>query len=247
MEEALAYGTLPGIVNEPDTRIEQLEAYVGTYLREEIKEEALTRNVQSFGRFLEIAALMNGQVTNLSNLARDAGVARATVTTYFEVLVDTLLGNWLPAWKPKAKVKEVSHPKFYFFDCGVVRSIQKTLHDKMSDFEKGILFETLVMNELNAHISYNGIGGEFFYWRTPDGIEIDFIWKRGSTVVAIEVKSSARWKDEYNSGFQSFLSSKIRPKACYGIYLGNEILKKDFGLVLPWGEFLKRLYEGQII
>ncbi|MHB1948789.1 MAG: ATP-binding protein [Gammaproteobacteria bacterium] len=247
IEEALSYGTLPGIVSDSETRIEQLEAYVGTYLREEIKEEALTRNVQSFSRFLEVAGFMHGQVTNLSNLARDAGVARATVSTYFEVLVDTLLGNWLPAWKPKAKVKEISHPKFYFFDCGVVRSIQKTLRENVNDFEKGILFETLVMNELNAHISYESIGGELSYWRTPDGIEIDFIWKRGSAVVAIEVKSSTRWKDEYNSGFNSLLSSKIKPKACYGIYLGNEVLKKEFGFVLPWKEFLKWLYDGKII
>lgn len=247
LEEALAYGTLPSIVAEPETRIEQLEAYAGTYLQEEIREEALTRNVQAFSRFLEVAALMNGQVTNLSNLARDAGIPRATVSTYFEVLIDTLLGNWLPAWKPRAKIKEVSHPKFYFFDCGVIRSIQKLLRDKISESERGILFESLVMHELNAHISYSGIGGDLFYWRTPDGNEIDFIWKRASKIIALEVKSSTRWKDDYNTGFKSLLSSKIKTTACYGIYTGHEILKKEFGLVLPWQEFLKRLYAGEII
>ncbi|TAK73962.1 MAG: ATP-binding protein, partial [Gammaproteobacteria bacterium] len=127
LEEALEFGTLPSIITDTETRIEQLEAYVGTYLREEIKEEALTRNVQAFGRFLEVAALMNGQVTNLSNLARDAAVPRTTVSAYFDVLIDTLIGNWLPAWMPRAKVKEAAHPKFYFFDCGVVRGIQKLL------------------------------------------------------------------------------------------------------------------------
>jgi len=247
LEKVLMFGSLPNVITDPDTRIEQLEAYVGTYLREEIKEEALTRNVQAFGRFLEVAALMNGQVTNLSNLARDAAVPRTTVSTYFEILVDTLLGNWLPAWIPRAKVKEVAHPKFYFFDCGVVRGVQKLLRDKPSGVERGFLFETLVFNELNAHISYSNIGGELFYWRTADGNEIDFIWKRGSKVVAIEVKSSSRWKEEYNKGFRSLLSSKIVPQACYGIYCGQEILKKDFGLVLPWEEFLKRLYAGKII
>lgn len=247
LEEALLFGTLPRTITNPNTRIEQLEAYVGTYLREEIKEEALTRNVQAFARFLEVSALMNGQVTNLSNLARDAGIPRATVSTYFDILVDTLIGNWLPAWTPRAKVKEIAHPKFYFFDCGVIRAIQKLLRDDASSEARGLLFETLVFHELNAHISYKGIGGELFYWRTSDGIEIDFIWKRASTVVAIEVKSTSKWKNEYNAGFQSLLSSKITPKACYGVYCGQDILKKDFGLVLPWNEFLKRLYAGQII
>jgi len=231
---------------DKETRIEQLEAYVGTYLREEIKEEALTRHVQSFARFLEIAALMNGQVTNLSNISRDAIVPRATVTTYFEILVDTLLGNWLPVWKPRAKVKEISHPKFYFFDCGVVRAIQKLLRDKPSVEEKGFLFETFIFNELNAHISYQNIGGELFYWKTEDNIEIDFIWKRGNKVIAIEVKSGENWKAEFNRGFNSLCNSAVKVTACYGIYCGKETLKKEFGWVFPWEVFLKKLYAGEI-
>lgn len=246
IDDALHFGTLPNIINDPETRIEQLEAYVGTYLREEIKEEALTRNVQAFSRFLEIAGLMNGQVTNLANIARDASVPRATVTTYFEILVDTLLGSWLPAWTPRAKVKEVSHPKFYFFDCGVVRAIQKLLRDPMSNEERGFLFETFIINELRAFIDYHSIGGELFYWRTQDGIEVDCLWKRGKNVIAFEIKSTMKWKNEFNQGLRSLLSSKIPIKKCYGIYCGHEILKKEFGLVLPWNIFLKRLYEGTI-
>jgi predicted AAA+ superfamily ATPase len=247
LDEALHFGTLPHIVTHPNSRIEQLEAYVGTYLREEIREEALTRNTQAFSRFLEVAALVNGQVTNLANIARDSGVPRQTVSTYFEILVDTLLGNWLPAWTPRAKVKETAHPKFYFFDCGVVRATQKLLRDSPSPQERGFLFETFIFNELNAYISYSNCGGELFYWRTADGLEIDFIWKRSHKIIALEIKSATRWKDEYNSGFKSLLSTHIKPSACYGIYCGEEALKKEFGLVLPWQDFLKKLYAGDII
>lgn len=246
LDEVLAFGTLPSIVTDKETRIEQLEAYVGTYLQEEIKAEALTRNVTAFGRFLEVAALTNGQITNLANLARDAGVPRATVSGYFEILIDTLLGNWLPAWTPRAKVKERAHPKFYFFDCGVVRAIQKLLREKVESAEGGILLETYLFHELKAHIAYAGTGGELFYWRTTNGAEIDFIWKRAGNVVAIEVKSTSEWKNEYNAGFQSLLSSKVKIKACYGVYCGDEILQKSFGLVLPVAEFLKRLYAGEV-
>jgi predicted AAA+ superfamily ATPase len=247
LDEALAFGTLPGIVTDPDFRIDRLEAYVDTYLREEIKEEALTRNVQAFSRFLEVAALSNGQITNLSNLSRDAAVARTTISSYFEILTDTLLGSWLPAWTPRAKVKEIAHPKFYFFDCGVVRTIQKLLRDPVHSMERGILFETMIFNELNAHIAYQDIGGELSYWRTSDGIEIDFIWNRGATTVAIEVKSGTQWKKEYNRGIKSLLLSPIKPTACYAIYCGQDILKQDWGFVLPWREFLNQLYQGKII
>lgn len=247
LEEALAFGTLPSVVTDTATRIEQLEAYVGTYLREEIKAEAVTRNVQAFGRFLEVAAIMHGQVTNLSNIAREAGIPRSTVSTYFEILVDTLLGYWLPAWTPRAKVKEIAHPKFYFFDTGVVRAIQKLLYDKPSIVERGVLFETWILHELKAYIAYESIGGELFYWRTHDGVEIDFIWKRAHRIIAIEIKSAVQWKNEYQAGFQSLCSSSIKPTTCYGVYCGSETLKKDFGLVLPWQEFLKRLYSGDIL
>lgn len=247
LEDVLAFGSLPNVITDPDSRIEQLEAYVGTYLREEIKEEALTRNVPAFGRFLEVAALTNAQVTNLSNIARDAGISRSTTSTYFEILVDTLLGFWLPAWTPRAKIKEIAHPKFYFFDTGVLRGVQKMLREKISPEQQGILFETFLLHELNAHQAYADTGGNFYYWRTSSGIEIDVIWQRASTIVAIEIKSSVRWKSDYEAGFRSLMSSSIKPTACYGVYLGNDILKKDFGWVLPWKEFLKRLYDKKII
>lgn len=247
VDEALAFGCLPMVITDKETRIEQLEAYVGTYLREEIKEEAVTRNVQAFGRFLEMAGLVNAQVVNLSNIARDAGVSRTTVSSYAEILVDTLLGSWLPAWLPKAKVREVAHPKFYFFDCGVVRAVQKRLYDKPSAIERGLLFETLIFNELKAHIAYESIGGELFYWRTPDGAEVDFIWQRGETVVAIEVKSAERWKDDFHSGLNKLRLSGVNINACYGVYRGEDRLKKDFGLVLPWQVFLQALSDGHVL
>jgi uncharacterized protein len=247
LEEVLAFGTLPNVITDPASRIDQLEAYVGTYLREEIKEEALTRNVPGFSRFLEIAAITNGQVTNLANVARDAGIARTTVSAYFEILVDTLLGFWLPAWTPRAKIKEISHPKFYFFDTGVLRGIQKLLREKITSDQRGILLETYLLQELNAHRAYANIGGDFFYWRTESGTEIDIIWRRGSTIIAIEIKSTTQWKPDYEAGFRSLCSSSVKPSQCYGVYLGDDVLQRDFGPVLPWREFLKRLYSNQIL
>lgn len=247
LDEALQFGTLPSTIIDKPSRIDYLETYVGTYLREEIREEALTRNANTFGRFLDVAALVHGQMINMSNIARDTGVSRSSVSTYFDILCDTLLGSWLPAWRPKAKVKEIAHPKFYFFDTGVVRAIQKKLRDPMAGDERGILFETIVMNELCARTAYHNEGGELFYWRTPDGAEIDFIWKRGSRVIAIEVKSSTRWRDEFNAGFKSLLNSPLKVDACFGIYLGDVVLKKEFGKVYPWHVFLTELNAGTLL
>ncbi len=245
LEDALQFGTLPVVVGDKETRIGTLEAYAGTYLREEIKEEALTRNVDAFGRFLEIAALANAQTTNLSSLSRDAGVARATVTSFFEILQDTLIVRKLEAWTPRLRVKETGHPKFYFFDCGVLRAIQGRLRDPIGDQERGHLLETMVHHELNAAQAYQDLGGKLCYWRTADGVEVDFVWQRGAKLVAIEVKASSRWRPEFDGGFVALSGSK--PTACYGVYLGKDILKKPWGLVLPVRTFFSQLAAGGIL
>ena len=246
-DEILSFGTLPQVLTEKEARLEILEAYAGTYLREEIKEEALTRNVDAFSRFLDIASLANGQVTNLSSISRDAAVARATVGVYFDILSDTLIGNLLPAWTPRARVKEVGHPKFYFFDCGVTRAIQGRLRDRISDDERGHLLETYVFQELRAFISYSNEGGDLAFWRTANQVEVDFIWRRGKKQVAIEVKASTRWRPEWDMGMETLAASKHPSQSSYGVYLGKEKLRRPWGTVLPLADFLDALWSGKIL
>ena len=242
------FGCLPQVLLEEEDRLEILDAYTGTYLREEIKEEALTRNVESFTRFLEIAGLANAQVTNLSNISRDAGIPRATVGNYFDVLQDTLIGRFLPTWTPKARIKEVSHPKFYFFDCGVLRSVQGRLHDTLGDEERGKLLETYLFNELLAYRSYQKCGGEFSFWRTADGLEVDFIWRRSKSLVGLEVKSTTRWRPEFDRGIEALQTSgAVSGLKAWGVYLGSERLKKPWGYILPLEQFLDELWAGKIL
>jgi len=163
LERCLQYGTLPLVCTKPQMAIGTLEAYVGTYLKEEIQQEALTRNLESFTRFLKVAALMNGQVVNVAGIARDAGVPRQSVERYFSVLIDTLIGTWVPGWQPRLKVREKQNPKFYFFDCGVIRAILGLLRDKIESAERGGLFETFVFNEVRAAMHHLDAGGGSFF------------------------------------------------------------------------------------
>lgn len=245
VDDLLRYGTLPKVCAEPRNRIDILEAYAANYIREEIQQEALVQNLASFSRFLEVAAVMNGQIVNASNIARDAGVARPTVQRYFDTLTDTLIGTWLPAWRPKAKVKEVSHPKFYFFDPGVVRAVQNRLREPLESAERGFLLETLVFHELRAHINIAGCGGELFYWGTPSRSEIDFIWRRGKKAFGFEVKASSGWKTQYGSALNQ-LFSEGRLQKCFAVYLGDIRLKDRAIHILPVKDFMKDLVEGKI-
>jgi predicted AAA+ superfamily ATPase len=242
----LSIGMLPFIHQKPELAVDLLEAYAGTYIREEIQQEALVKDLGSFGRFLKIAAVMNGQVVNVAGIARDAGVARSTVQRYFETLVDTLVGIWVPGWRPRSKVREANRAKFYFFDTGVVRVLSNRLREPVADFEKGPLLETLILHELRSAMMYLGTGGEIAYWRTPAGVEIDFIWTRGDTSIGIEIKSSDVWHRKYSSALHRALANGMISRA-FGIYPGEKALKDGNLRVFPLIDFLKRLWEGDIL
>ncbi|MBM3267394.1 MAG: ATP-binding protein [Candidatus Sericytochromatia bacterium] len=244
----LLHGGLPAVRSEPSAalRDDLLEAYVDNYLTQEIRLEAAAKNLGAFARFLEVAALANGQVTNVSGLSRDAEVARPTVQGYFEVLVDTLVGYWLPAWCPRAKVKETAHPKFYFFDTGVVRALAARSRSPLEAAERGPLLETWILHELRAWIDRSGCGGTLAYWRTAHGTEVDFVWSRGKNLVAIEVKAAGRWRPEFVDGIES-LAAQLPVTRAFVAYLGSTPLRVGSVDALPLADFLGRLYGGSVL
>jgi predicted AAA+ superfamily ATPase len=246
LAELLAFGTLPAIRTDVRHAVDVLDAYASTYLREEIQQESLIRDLPSFSRFLEVAALANGQVTSVASIARDAGVARPTVQRYFDVLVDTLIGLWVRPWKASARVKEVGHPRFYFFDTGVVRALRGATREPLERAEGGPLLETLVLHELRAHMAIAGTGGEITYWGTPSGGEIDFIWRRGKRAVGIEVKASNRYRSEDAATLREFLQRKLLGSA-YVVYDGRDVLQDGGITVLPVAELMRRLARGDVI
>lgn len=151
LEACLDHGTLPPVLGDPVHAADTLASYVGTYLQEEIAAEALTRNVQPFSRFLQVAARHHAQVLNVERVAQQAAIKRRTVDTYFEILEDTLLGFRLPAFRPGYRSREVAHPKFYCFDAGVARAAAGWIREEMPAKWRGFSFETLVLGELRAY------------------------------------------------------------------------------------------------
>ena len=247
LDTSLRYGNLPlsVIATSSKDKIEFLDSYTETYLKEEIQQEALVRNLDAFYRFLSVTALMNGQVLNVANIARDVGLSRTTIQGYFHILQDTLIGWTLPAFRNKSKVKEVLHSKFYLFDCGVQRALAGLHRDRPSKLETGLLFETYILNELRAINSWKSYGGQFFYWRTVSGNEVDLIWKRGHRAMGFEVKSSTVWKDEYNKGLKTLLKANHIQQA-FGIYQGEQTLEFDGITVLPYKKLIKMAVNDQL-
>jgi predicted AAA+ superfamily ATPase len=246
IENILQYGSLPRAINLKKNvdKIDYLMSYVETYLREEIQQEAVVRNLQTYNRFLKHAAIMSGQVINLSNISREAAIPRATLDGYFSILKDTLLGDFVEPIHLKAKVKEVSTPKFYFFDCGVVRALRQELRHPLGS-EKGFLLENLILNELKAFSSYQSLGWEIYYWGVPSGNEVDFVISHGKKNIGIEIKASKTWRKEYSQGLSTLLKAKKIHRAI-GIYQGKEKLKQDGIEVFPIEKFLKVLWSGRV-
>jgi uncharacterized protein len=247
LSTVLLYGSLPLSVEGTD-REGYLTTYTATYLNEEIRMEALTRNVGAFSRFLEIAARQNGQVTNISNIARDAGVARTTVQNYFDILIDTLIGYWVPAWKLKKSTKQISHPKFYLFDTGVARALSGRLPYPPSREELGPLLENLVFNEVRAYLSYKKLRYQPQFWSSYNGTEVDLFFETKQGYVGVEIKAAENWQKKFGRGLvrmrQEMAPAEIKG---YGVYRGKRPAKVDGIDVLPVELFFRKLWDGEII
>lgn len=247
LNSLLRFGSLPKIfcAKSEDEKIDYLRAYTETYLKEEIQQEALVRNLHSYSRFLKHLALNNGQVLNLSNLSREANISRAPLENYMEILTDTLLGSVLEPIHLKAKVKEVSTPKFYFFDCGVVECLSQNLGEPIEE-RQGNLLETYIFNELRAYSEYSNKHFEIHYWGTPSENEVDFVLSKGKKLVGIEVKSGTKWRSEYAKGLKVLITTKKIQKALV-VYRGKHEELHDNISLIPVELFLSRLNSGDII
>lgn len=246
-QKMYTHGMLPLSVlsDAPD---DYLKTYVTTYLQEEIKAEALTRNIGDFARFLEIAARQNGQITNVTNIARDAEVERKTVENYFQILIDTLIGFWLPAWELKKATKQVSRPKFYFFDAGVVRALSERLPYPPTQEELGFLVETSILHEVRAYLAYRKKHYPIHFWRSHDGVEVDLLLETRQGFVALEIKAAKRWDTAFHRGFGRLIDDFGRKNLkCYGIYQGERKARFDPVMVYPALEFLQALWADEII
>ncbi|MBS2021463.1 MAG: ATP-binding protein, partial [Deltaproteobacteria bacterium] len=203
LESALRDGLLPVVLTSTQPA-ETLRSYVRSYLKEEIQAEALVKNLGGFARFLPVAALMHGQVVNVSSIARDAGVARTTVNDYLEILEDTLLAFRLPAFETRLRVRERKHPKLYWVDSGLVRAAKDQLGPVAIE-ERGPLFEGLVAHCLRAWNETHELYDELSYWSATESAsaEVDFLLRRGRSFVAIEAKSGVRFRAEDLRGLEA--------------------------------------------
>ncbi|GBE04706.1 hypothetical protein BMS3Abin10_00322 [bacterium BMS3Abin10] len=236
--KALNNGLIPSIYFS-DSPEQDLKAYAGNYLKEEIAAEGLVRNVPAFSRFLQVAAACNGLLINYTNISNDAQVPASTVQEYFQILRDTLIGFDIPAWKKSQKRKPISTSKFYFFDIGVVRYLQNRsiLQERSPEF--GDAFETYLAHELKAFVDYNNLGG-LYYWRSKSGYEVDFVIDDS---IAIEVKAKNNvsqrdlrgiiaLKEEKKLANYVVVCLEKRPRVIQGIN------------IFPWKDFLQQLWNN---
>ena len=239
--KALDTGLIPSIYFS-DAPFEDLEAYAGNYLREEIAAEAIVRNVPAFSRFLTVAGLCNGKMINYTNIASDAQVPRSTVQEYFQILRDTLLGDDLPAWRKSVKRKPVSTSKFYFFDIGVARFLQGRRGLEMRSPEFGEAFEAYIHHEIKTYCDYKG-GCDLCYWRATSGFEVDFVIN-GKT--AIEVKGKANITRKDFKGLTAIKEEELLKD--YILVTLEDTPRKDGDIcILPWKDFITNLWQDAYV
>lgn len=243
LDRALRNGMLPRHYLKEDVT-SLLKAYVGIYLKEEIQAESLVRNLSNFSRFLEVAALTDGEMVNYQNIASDCGVSANTVKEYFQILEDTLLGFFVPAYAKVKKRKVMQSPRFYLFDVGVVNYLLGRSNLQLGTPEYGHAFEHFIMQEIVAYLGYSNSRTKLSYWRTYTQIEVDVVL--GDAQVAIEIKSALEVQGKHLRGLKAF--KEEYPEARLIIVSQDRISRVSQDIEhLYVHDFLKKLWGGEIV
>lgn len=240
LDPALELGLLP-LVQRHSNPTDALRAYAALYLREEVQLEGMVRQIEDFARFLEAMSFSHGTVLNIANVARECQVERKTAAGYLQILEDLLLGFRVPVFSRRAQRAASSHPKFYYFDSGVYRSLRPRGPLDRPEEIGGAALEGLVAQHLRAWIAYrNGSPVELYFWRTRGGTEVDFVLYGEDGFWAVEVKGSAQVRPQDLRGLRTF--GQDYPEASrLLLYRGQERLRFGDVLCLPVDSFLRTL------
>ncbi len=241
---ALNHGLIPIHYLRNDYR-KSLKAYVTDYLKEEVFDEGLTRNIPAFSRFFDAMGYSHGELTNYSNIARDCGVDSKTVKEYYQILVDTLLGHFVTPFKKRQSRQVIGRaPKFYLFDVGVAGAIVNRRIPEPRGEPFGRAMEHFIFMELVAHRSHSELDYDINFWRTKTGLEVDFVLAGGE--VAIEVKGTSRVDTRDLTALSAFVE-EFSPK--HAIVVCTESKERVIGpiRIMPWKTFLEKLWKGAFI
>lgn len=243
---AMNHGLLPAHYLQAQPQ-RSLRSYISTYLKEEIQQESLVRNLPNFARFLEAIGYGHGELTNYNNIARDCGIDSKTVKEYYQILVDTLVGYYLFPYRKKGKRQTLTAtPKFYLFDLGIANYLQHRKIQTLHGPEAGDSFEHFIFLELMAYRGLKELDFSISYWRTKTQLEVDFILGQGS--VAIEVKLSQNVRKSDVRGLLAFIEEH-HPRVAIVVSqdpVARKWVDEKYGeiWILPWREFLQKLWQG---
>jgi predicted AAA+ superfamily ATPase len=222
----------------------KLQAYISVYLKEEIKAEALVRNLNTFNRFLEVAALTNGEMVNYNNIAQDCGIDAKTVKEYFAILEETLIGFMIPAFEKTVKRRLNQAPRFYFFDVALPNYLLKRTNLQPGSEDFGHSFEHLMIQEIRAFLGYNNYENALTFWHTYSGYEVNAVLCGGKT--AIEFKSSKEVQSKHLKGLKAFKEEHPEARLIIVSLDKSQRIFNDVE-VLPAEIFLKKLWNKEII
>jgi uncharacterized protein len=235
LKNSLLYGNLPSIYDKNIDKKKYLQTYIQTYLKEEVLQEGLTRNISAFSRFLEIASFSQGEILNVSNIAKECNLNRKLVDSYLDIVQDLLIGQKIPVFSKKAKRKLISHCKFYYFDTGVFRSIRPKGPLDISAELDGPALETLFLQEIQAINDYFELDYKIYYWRTASKHEVDFILYGENGLIAIEIKRKTNITNNDLKGLKLFLEDYPMAKT-FLFYGGDKKYYENDIQIIPANE-----------
>jgi len=245
LKKIINKGYMPHIYKSKQSQ-DLKKSYIADYLKEEVFSEGLVRKLAPFSQFLELAALSDTEQVSYESFARDVSKSASTIKSYYEILSDTLLGDFVPAYVFKNKRRVKKQPKFYFFDVGIVNHLASRGNIEMKSSLFGKAFENWVYHELKSYLTYKNKDLKISYWALSSGVEVDFII--GHMNCSIEVKSSSKINSTHLKGLRELKVEYPEIKKRYVISTERESRETADGIhILSHKDFTEKLWSGKII
>lgn len=245
LEQILQYGSIGGIFDDSnENKFLKLRTYLETYIKDEVLAEGLIRNLPPFYRFIDLIGQLVTEIINYSNIGRESHTSEHTIKSYFQILEETFIGYFLPAYDVSVKRSMSLHPKFYLFDNGLTNAICQRLHDPLAPNVKGKLFEQWIINEIQAHIAYHNKERTLYFWRTTLGHEVDLLVTQGhKPILGIEIKLKERLEKKDFTGIIK-LKEDYPNLPTWMISNVSDPYEENGVIIMPWRYFLeKKIFE----
>jgi len=234
---AIFQGSYPRVYHHHADPIVFAESYIRTYVERDVRDIQQITSLLEFQKFMRLCAARIGQLLDLTDLSKDAGISLPTVKSWLSILEASYIIFLLQPHHVNFNKRLVKMPKLYFYDTSLACNLLRlTSSDDVYDhYLRGSLFESMILSDFLKKRFHHGLPPNVYFWRDKLGTEVDCILEEGTHLTPIEVKSTSTIQSDLFDGLVKWCDwAGIPAGKGTVVYAGEEDQLRKQGRIMSW-------------